>query len=130
MCRNRLPRSCLPAAIPAAELDEVVATIRSAGGTAVAISADLTERNAPAGIVTQVKQVLGPVHTVMNDRRIAYDAQRLGVSFQEQETTQTLLGRRLEPDEIAPLAVYLASDMAGVVTGQAYNVCGGVLMAG
>ena len=120
----------MPAAIPAAELDEVVATIRSAGGTAVAISADLTERNAPAGIVTQVKQVLGPVHTVMNDRRIAYDAQRLGVSFQEQETTQTLLGRRLEPDEIAPLAVYLASDMAGVVTGQAYNVCGGVLMAG
>jgi len=41
-----------------------------------------------------------------------------------------LLGRRLEPEEIAPLAVYLASEVAGVVTGQAFNVCGGVLMAG
>jgi 3-hydroxybutyrate dehydrogenase len=25
----------------------------------------------------------GPVHTVMNDRRVAYDAQRRGVSFEE-----------------------------------------------
>ncbi|HEV3023944.1 MAG TPA: SDR family NAD(P)-dependent oxidoreductase [Pirellulales bacterium] len=64
----------------------------------------------------------GPVHTVMNDRRIEYDARRRGVSFEDQEATQTLLGRRLEPDEIAPLAVYLASHVAGVVTGQAFNV--------
>jgi NAD(P)-dependent dehydrogenase (short-subunit alcohol dehydrogenase family) len=66
----------------------------------------------------------------MNDRRIQYDAQRRGVSFQHQEAGQTLLGRRLEPGEIAPLAVYLASDPAAVVTGQAFNVCGGVLMSG
>lgn len=72
----------------------------------------------------------GPVHTRMNDRRIEYDAARRGVSFAEQEQIQTPLGRRLEPEEIAPLAVYLASDAAGAVTGQAYNVCGGVLMTG
>jgi ketoreductase len=72
----------------------------------------------------------GPVHTLMNDRRIEYDAQRRGVSFEEQERIQTPLGRRLEPEEIAPLAVYLASDAAGAVTGQAYNVCGGLLMSG
>lgn len=72
----------------------------------------------------------GPVHTRMNDRRIEYDAARRGVSFAEQEQIQTPLGRRLEPEEIAPLAVYLASDAAGGVTGQAYNVCGGVLMTG
>jgi NAD(P)-dependent dehydrogenase (short-subunit alcohol dehydrogenase family) len=72
----------------------------------------------------------GPVHTRMNDRRIEYDAARRGVSFHEQERIQTLLGRRLEPEEIAPLAVYLASDAAAAVTGQAINVCGGVLMAG
>jgi len=219
------------------ELDEVVVAIKSAGGTAEAISADLADRKVPAQIVAQVKQALGPVeilvnnagvgssadprpvvnfddafwdlslavnltapyllckavlpdmlaqrfgriitvasiagkigtlhgaaysaskhgvlgltrtlalevaadritvnaicpgpvHTVMNDRRIEYDAQRRGVSFQDQEATQTLLGRRLEPEEIAPLAVYLASEVAGVVTGQAFNVCGGVLMAG
>src|SRR2546426_6884020 len=54
----------------------------------------------------------GPVRTVMNDRRIAYDAQRRGVSFAEQEASLTPVGGRLEPEEIAPLAVYLASDEA------------------
>ena len=72
----------------------------------------------------------GPVHTRMNDRRIEYDAQRRGVSSEEQERIQTPLGRRLEPEEIAPLAVYLASDAARAVTGQAFNVCGGLLMMG
>lgn len=70
----------------------------------------------------------GPVRSVMNDRRIAYDAQRLGVTFAEQEAAVTPMGRRLEPDEVAPLAVFLASDDARMVTGQAWNVCGGVLM--
>jgi NAD(P)-dependent dehydrogenase (short-subunit alcohol dehydrogenase family) len=65
----------------------------------------------------------------MNDRRVAYDAQRLGVSFEEQEATMTPVGRRLEPEEVAPLAVFLAGDAATMVTGQAWNVCGGVLMA-
>jgi NAD(P)-dependent dehydrogenase (short-subunit alcohol dehydrogenase family) len=71
----------------------------------------------------------GPVHTVMNDKRVAYDARRRGVSFEEQERSMTLLGRRLEPDEIAPLAVYLASDDARMMTGQALNLDGGICMA-
>jgi 3-hydroxybutyrate dehydrogenase len=71
----------------------------------------------------------GPVHTAMNDKRVAYDAQRRGVSFEEQEKSMTLLGRRLEPDEIAPLAVYLASDDARMMTGQALNLDGGICMA-
>lgn len=70
----------------------------------------------------------GPVHTVMNDRRLAYDAQRTGVSFEQIEQSLTPMGRRLEPEEIAPLAVYLASDEARMVTGQAWNICGGMLM--
>ena len=70
----------------------------------------------------------GPVHTRMNDRRIEYDAQRRGVSFEEQEQSSTPIGRRLEPDEIAPLALYLASDASASVTGQAWNIDGGVLM--
>src|SRR6516164_2553807 len=44
----------------------------------------------------------GPVRTVMNDKRVAYDAKRRGVSFQEQERSMTLLGRRIEPGEVAP----------------------------
>ncbi|HZT80291.1 MAG TPA: SDR family oxidoreductase [Gemmataceae bacterium] len=34
--------------------------------------------------------------------------------------------RRLGPEEVAPLAVYLAGDGARMVTGQAMNVCGGI----
>jgi NAD(P)-dependent dehydrogenase (short-subunit alcohol dehydrogenase family) len=71
----------------------------------------------------------GPVHTVRNDRRVAYDAQRRGVSFEEQARSMTPIGRRLEPEEIAPLAVYLAGDDAAAVTGQAFNICGGIAMS-
>lgn len=36
--------------------------------------------------------------------------------------------RMLEPEEIAPLAVYLASPEASAITGQAYNVDAGMVM--
>ena len=72
----------------------------------------------------------GPVHTLMNDRRIEYDANRKNVDFDEQAASLTAIGRRLEPEEIAPLAVYLASDEAACMTGQAVNICGGTLMTG
>ena len=72
----------------------------------------------------------GPVHTVMNDRRVEYDAKRRGVDFKDQEASLTAIGRRLEPEEIAPLAVYLASDAASAVVGQAINIDGGLLMTG
>jgi NAD(P)-dependent dehydrogenase (short-subunit alcohol dehydrogenase family) len=70
----------------------------------------------------------GPVHTVMNDRRIAYDAERTGIPLAQLEQSLTPIGRRLEPEEVAPLAVYLASEDARMVTGQAWNICGGMLM--
>jgi NAD(P)-dependent dehydrogenase (short-subunit alcohol dehydrogenase family) len=71
----------------------------------------------------------GPVKTVMNDRRIEYDAQRRGVPLAEWEAGLTPIGGRLDPDDIAPMAVYLASDDARMITGQAYNICGGILMS-
>jgi NAD(P)-dependent dehydrogenase (short-subunit alcohol dehydrogenase family) len=72
----------------------------------------------------------GPVHTLLNDIRIAYDAERLGITLEEIEQRITPMGRRLEPIEVAPLAVYLASDQAAAMTGQALNIDGGVLMTG
>jgi 3-hydroxybutyrate dehydrogenase len=71
----------------------------------------------------------GPVRTKMNNSRIAYDAQRLGITLEEAEANATPIGRRLEPHEIAPLVVYLASKEASIVTGQGYNIDGGYLMA-
>lgn len=70
----------------------------------------------------------GPVHTVMNDKRLEYDAMRRGLTFAELERSMTPIGGRLEPEDIAPLAVYLASEEARMITGQAYNICGGVLL--
>lgn len=70
----------------------------------------------------------GPVHTLMNDKRLEYDAARRGIPFEEIERSMTPIGGRLEPEDIAPLAVYLASSEARMVTGQAYNICGGVLL--
>lgn len=67
----------------------------------------------------------GPVKTQMNDIRIQYDADRLGMPFEELEKTLTPIGGRLVPDDIAPMAVYLASDAARMITGQSYNIDGG-----
>lgn len=72
----------------------------------------------------------GPVHTLINDLRLQYDALRLGKTFAEIESSVTPMGRRLEPDEISPLAVYLASKDSTPMTGQAINIDGGVLMMG
>jgi NAD(P)-dependent dehydrogenase (short-subunit alcohol dehydrogenase family) len=71
----------------------------------------------------------GPVKTLMNDKRMEYDAARLGRKFEDHEKLQTPIGGRLMPDDISPMAVYLASDDARMVTGQAYNVCGGLVMS-
>jgi len=71
----------------------------------------------------------GPVRTDASNERIQYDTTRLGKTFTEIESGITPRGSRLETAEIAPLAVYLASDAAACVTGQAWNVDGGLCMA-
>ena len=70
----------------------------------------------------------GPVNTAANDKRLAYDVKRLGRSPEEIKAGMTPLGRRLEPEEVAPLAIYLASRDAAVVTGQAISINGGGLV--
>jgi 3-hydroxybutyrate dehydrogenase len=71
----------------------------------------------------------GPVHTRVNDARIEYDARRLGRDPVELEKGMTPIGGRLEPEDIAPMVVFLAGDDARMITGQAYDVDGGICMA-
>ncbi|MCY3758618.1 MAG: SDR family NAD(P)-dependent oxidoreductase [Acidobacteria bacterium] len=71
----------------------------------------------------------GPVQTEMNDRRIQYDSGRLGIEFSELEAAITPIGRRLQPPEIVPMAILLASDDSAAITGQAFNICGGMAMS-
>ncbi len=71
----------------------------------------------------------GPVETRMNDLRVEYDARRLGRDRAEHERGLTPIGGRLTPEDIAPMIVYLASDEARMITGQAYNIDGGICMA-
>ena len=67
----------------------------------------------------------GVTRSRLNDRRLEYDSQRLGVSFEQLEKESTPLGRRLVPEEVAILAVQLARDEARGINGQSINVCGG-----
>jgi NAD(P)-dependent dehydrogenase (short-subunit alcohol dehydrogenase family) len=70
----------------------------------------------------------GPVHSATNDRRVAFDSRRLGKPLEEYLAGMTPLGRRLEPDEVAPSVVFLASEEASVITGQNLIVTAGGLL--
>ena len=71
----------------------------------------------------------GPVRTRMNDLRVDYDAQRLGRAADEYEQGLTPVGGRLDPEDVALLVVFLAGPEGRMITGQAYDVDGGVVMA-
>ena len=46
---------------------------------------------------------------------------------EESLKTGVPLGRFIEPEEIAAMAAYLASDAASGITGQSFTIDGGVL---
>ncbi|MBI2359664.1 MAG: SDR family oxidoreductase, partial [Deltaproteobacteria bacterium] len=48
--------------------------------------------------------------------------------FQKQAFNAVPIKRLIEPEEVAELVAYLASDQAHGITGQAINICGGQTM--
>jgi 3-oxoacyl-[acyl-carrier protein] reductase len=55
-----------------------------------------------------------------------HDLGILGTDFEKQMIAQTPLGRMGQPGDIAPIAVFLASDDSGWLTGETLSVSGGL----
>jgi ketoreductase len=86
---------------------------------------------APRGITVNAL-CPGWVATDMADQGIRESATALGIApeeFRDRAIADVPLGRFLDPPEIAKLVLYLTSDDASGITGQAYNICGGQVMS-
>jgi 3-hydroxybutyrate dehydrogenase len=70
----------------------------------------------------------GPVRTQMLEKRLKARSEFQGIPVEEVIKTLNPQQRMLEPEEIASMAVYLASENAKGITGQSYNVSGGYIM--
>jgi len=73
----------------------------------------------------------GFVRTPMQEREVEWEAELLGSTpekVRQSYIEQTPLGRLEEPEDVAGVVVFLASDDARFMTGQAINVTGGVYM--
>lgn len=85
---------------------------------------------APQGITVNAV-CPGYVETSMQEREVAWEARLRGVS--EEEVRRLYINdtplRRLEtPEDVAKVVVFLASDLAEFITGEAINVNGGAFM--
>ncbi len=95
-------------------------------GLTQAMAAEL----APHGILVNAI-CPGYVRTAMQEREVQWEAKLRGVAPEDVirlYVEDTPLGRLEEPDDVAKVAVFLASDDAAFMTGQAINVTGGSWM--
>jgi len=96
----------------------------------VGFTQSLAKEVAPHGI--RVNCVCpGFVRTSMQEREIVWEAKLRGMTpetVRQEYVSLTPLGRIEEPEDVAEVVLFLASDMARFVTGEALNVTGGVLM--
>jgi NAD(P)-dependent dehydrogenase (short-subunit alcohol dehydrogenase family) len=73
----------------------------------------------------------GFVATSMQQREIEWEGKLRGMTpadVRAEYISLTPLGRIQEPDDVADIVVFLASDLSRFITGEAINASGGVLM--
>ena len=73
----------------------------------------------------------GFVRTSMQEREIAWEGELRGMAsgaVRDEYVSATPLGRIEEPEDIADVVVFLASDLSRFLTGESINASGGVLM--
>jgi ketoreductase len=96
----------------------------------IGLTRSLALELAPRGITVNAL-CPGWVETAMAEQGIANGARAMGISeaeFRKQAEAAVPLKRFIEPAEVGALAVYVASDEAAGMTGQALNLCGGATM--
>ncbi|WP_319406256.1 SDR family oxidoreductase [uncultured Desulfosarcina sp.] len=70
----------------------------------------------------------GPIRTEMLQARLKIEAEKEGKTIHDLESSRTPMGRILEPEEVAQLALFLSSEESSGMTGQAVNVSAGSVM--
>ena len=66
------------------------------------------------------------VHRIRKVRKRGNGKQQTNSDFEKQMIAQTPLGRLGQPQDIAPVAAFLASSDSGWITGEILHVAGGL----
>ncbi len=113
-----------------------------APGQAIPLGAYAASKHAVVAITRQMGLELSPHRILVNcvcagivdtpmwdliDREVAKLQEVPVGSVKAGAVASIPLGRIQEPDDVANVVAFLTSDDANYVTGQAYNVCGGIL---
>jgi len=101
------------------------AVYAAAKGGVIAFTKSIARENARYGITANAIAP-GPIRTPMLEAAVARGGEKLLAAM----TGATLLRRLGEPDEVAALAAFLASDAAGYITGETIGVSGGMGLGG
>lgn len=119
-----------------------IASIAGRGYAGTSNAAYAASKGAVIALTKTAAQQLGPHNinvnaicpgvtiTPLGERNLVVRAQEQGVSLEEaleNHIKPIPLGRANEPEDIAALAVFLASPGARNITGQAYNIDGGLV---
>jgi 3-oxoacyl-[acyl-carrier protein] reductase len=119
-----------------------IASIAGRGYSGTSNAAYAASKGAVIALTKTAAQQLGPhninvnaicpgvTRTPLGDRSLVVRAQEQGVTIEEalkRHIAPIPIGRANEPEDIAAMAVFLASPGARNITGQAYNVDGGLV---
>ena len=111
--------------------EAMVAAYCSSKAAVISITQALSEEGAPAGVTVNA-MAPGIVDTPFwreSDRRFAeLLGKQPGQAFAE-AVAKIPLGRAEQPEDVVPLAVFLASEGSAYITGQTFNVDGGITLS-